>query len=411
MRPPLKRHLYGLLTIAFALFAANGAAVEPSAEDVSPGVPFQEGEILDFKAIEKIKDYLPPPFWKHRDLIFFEGMQMEIGPCYRRYKFPEFWNHASEKFAGRASIDDEGNLRGYVAGIPFAPDSIDPTARDSGIRWAWNLEHRYRGSGPVGDFRLVDMPTRFGGIQTYLGSSFFIQTRHRADLAETDYVLLDADDTLWIAGGRFDEPNDARHLAWKQLRPTEVHTDYSEADDTFVYVPSMRKVRRAATVWVDGLYMPRYRVGGDAGGGAIPLGGGNPYAPAATIQPNTGDSAKITENLRRGFVGMSLRPNAYVWRVLRERPVLAPLNSIGRGYPIAPDRNFGPSGLSVASDRWDVRWAVVIQGLLRDGGHGYDRLTQQVRDDERDGDDAQEDPGGLVHRSTLAIPAGAERSR
>ena len=39
-------------------------------------------------------------------------------------------------------------------------------------------------------------------------------------------------------------------------------------------------------------------------------------------------------------------------------------------------RNFGPSGLSVASDRWDVRWAVVIEGRARQvvDDVGYVRL-------------------------------------
>ena len=73
----------------------------------------------------------------------------------------------------------------------------------------------------------------------------------------------------------------------------------------------------------------------------------------------------MSEYLRRGFATLSLRPNAYVWRLLGEREVLAPINSSHDGYPTDPERNFGPSGLSIASDRWDVRQAVVIEGLAR----------------------------------------------
>jgi hypothetical protein len=54
-----------------------------------------------------------------------------------------------------------------------------------------------------------------------------------------------------------------------------------------------------------------------------------------------------------------------VWRLLGEREVLAPINVGWPGYPIDRNRNYGPHGLSVASDRWDVRWAVVIEGLAR----------------------------------------------
>ena len=35
--------------------------------------------------------------------------------------------------------------------------------------------------------------------------------------------------------------------------------------------------------------------------------------------------------------------------------MLAPLNATRPGWPDEPDRNYGPSGLSVATDRWDVR--------------------------------------------------------
>ena len=60
-----------------------------------------------------------------------------------------------------------------------------------------------------------------------------------------------------------------------------------------------------------------------------------------------------------------MRPNAYTWKLLGEREVLAPLNATLPGWPDEPDRNYGPSGLSVATDRWDLRYAVVIEGVAR----------------------------------------------
>jgi hypothetical protein len=183
-----------------------------------------------------------------------------------------------------------------------------------------------------------------------------------------------AGDSDWIAGGFFAEPTSARNLAWRQIRSPEAAEHYARPDDTFVYVPTMRKVRRAASTWVDGLYMPRYRVSGDAGGGGLPIGDGGGFG-AGAINPTAGESIQVTENLRRGFTGLALRPNAYDWRLLDEREVLAPINVTRTGYPEDRDRNFGPSGLSVGNDRWDVRWAVVIQGQLKERGRDYDLLT------------------------------------
>jgi hypothetical protein len=149
------------------------------------------------------------------------------------------------------------------------------------------------------------------------------------------------------------------------MRPEKVIENHSVSDQIFVYVPTMRKVRRAGTTWVDGMYVPRYRVAGDSGGGGVAVGGNAWSGPQGAINPTAGESIQQTEYLPRGFLSLAIRPNAYVWRLLGEREVLAPINVGWPGYPIDPNRNYGPHGLSVASDRWDVRWAVVIEGLAR----------------------------------------------
>jgi hypothetical protein len=338
---------------------------------LAPGIP------LGYDHLPSLQDLLPEEVWSNRKVFFYPGMRMLIGDCHRRYPVPDFFDAATRAHAGQVTLDDEGNLEGYVAGLPFPPEKIDPTAPDAALRWAWNLEHRFRGAGPVGSFRIVDVAGRMGGDQTYEGEWFFLQTSHRADLATDGYAEPDARGNLWVAGGRFTEPTNARHLAWRQMRPEEALQDPSQPDDTFVYVPTMRKMRRAPAAWVDGVYMPRYRVGGDAGGGGIPIGGDAFSGPQGAIQPTAGESIRVTENLRVGFTGLALRPNGYVWRLRGEREVLAPLNTAWPGWPVEPNRNFGPFGLSIASDRWDVRWAVVIDGLPREPTE-YEMLTLYI---------------------------------
>jgi hypothetical protein len=115
---------------------------------------------------------------------------------------------------------------------------------------------------------------------------------------------------------------------------------------------------------VDGLYIPQYTGGGEGAGGSMIYGEPNSGS-GGNVAPTAGLSIAISENKGRGLTGLSLRPNAYAWRLLGEQAVLAPLNAARDGYPQDPKRNFGPSGLSVASDRWDVRFAVIIEGALR----------------------------------------------
>lgn len=339
----------------------------PPSPDAS-GPRLKEGSLIGLGDMPALASLLPEEIWAHRNTFFYEGMQMQIGHCHRRYPVAGFFKRATQKFAGHARVDSDGNLHGYVAGLPFPPEEIDPKGPQAGVKWAWDMAFRYQGAGPVGRFRLLDLPGRMGKAVTYTGRFFLLRTGHRADLVASHYQLPESKDTEFVAGGRFEEPFDARGLAWRQMRPEEAQRDYKDPDDTFVYVPEMRKVRRAAATWVDGLYVPRYRTATLGGGGGVPYNqGGSPgVAPSfSSIAPTAGLAIQATENIRRGFTGLEIRPNAYRWKVLGEREVLAPLNTTVLGWPIYPDRNYGPSGLSLATDTWDVREAIVIQGVAR----------------------------------------------
>ncbi|HKA13703.1 MAG TPA: DUF1329 domain-containing protein [Myxococcota bacterium] len=336
----------------------------PAFGEPSPGSTAErvaEGMVLARADLLRLSALLPPEVWRHRDAFFHEEMRMAIGACHRRYPVPSAYRLATERFAGRARLDADGNLTGYTAGLPFPPETIDGAGSDAGARWAWNAELRNRGAGPSARFRITEWAGA-GDEEISQGSWFQHLIAHRADLALPGAPA--AGSAAWVAGGRFAEPADARGVAWQQTRAAAAAQRFGLPDDVFVFTPALRKVRRASTAWVDGLYLPRHR----APGGVIGAGG----VAAA------GAAASLTENAARGFTGLEIRPNAYVWRVLGVREVIAPLNAARGGYPSDPDRDFGPSGLSLADDRWDVRQAVAIQGALRETGRDYDWLTLYV---------------------------------
>jgi hypothetical protein len=380
-----ERRLRSLRLAALALLATLAAAgpslAEPPPEGRCPDVGggatgargdsgeamLREGDVLRLEDLMSLAQLFPEEIWNFREAFFYEGMRMEIGHCHRRYPVADFYRDATARFAAGVSLDGDGNLEGYVAGLPFPAERIAQGDPAAAVKWAWNFQHRYRGAGPIGRFRILDLPGRIGTAQTYEGEFFWVSTGHRADLVADGYRTPEAKDALFVAGGRFFEPFNARHLAWRQIRPAKADQRWQEPDDTFVYVPEMRKPRRAASAWVDGLYMPRYTVTGESGGGPLPIGKGetNGYPQIDTIQPTAGLNIAASEYLRKGFVGLAVRPNAYSWRLLGEREVLAPLNASVEGWPGEPDRNYGPSGLSVATDRWDLRYAVVIEGSAR----------------------------------------------
>jgi hypothetical protein len=369
--------------LALLAFFAAGLQASPAAGEVPPEgdcpkieaqppgtikqddalqVQIKPGMILLEEDLIILRRLIPGELWRERHVFFHEGMRLEIGPCHRRYVVPKFYSEASEKFAGQASIDRKGNLINYKAGIPFPLEGLDLEDEKAGARLAFNVQHRYMGAGFRGKFRIADFPSSLGSTQIYEGKFYFLQVANRADLSETDYRIDGKKKMVLAAGGEFFRPFDVRHLAWRQFRTARSQKRYGEPDDIFAYIPTMRKMRRAAISWVDGLYVPRYSVAGDSGGGPVT------YGNTGSISPTAGSSIAVSEDMRRGMIGITLRANAYNWRVLGETDLLAPINTAAFGYPIYGERNYGPSGLSLASDRWDLRRAIIIEGMMRRKG-------------------------------------------
>jgi len=350
-----------------------GAGADPQAQD-SAALVLEPGMIVDKQGMLLLKSLLPEEIWRHREVFFFEGMQMEIGPCHRRYARPGFYIEATRKHSGGVGLNGDDDLEGYVAGIPFPQGQIDPDDPQAAAKWAWNLEKRFRGAGHRGRFRITTIPNRAGGIHRFRGEFFVFQVRGRSDMASTGYRWEPGKDALWAVGGEFSHPFSARGLAWRQFRVEKSQRKWREPDDVFVYVPSLRKMRRAGSPWVDGAFMPRYSVAGQtSSGGGIMIGDGG-----GAISPAAGASTAVSEDARAGLTGLFLRPNGYRWRLRGETTVIAPLNAARDGYPIDPERNYGYSGLSVAHDTWDIRQAVVIEGALRQNAETLRTLTIYV---------------------------------
>jgi len=326
----------------------SAAPTGPAAEDALPSA-WRPGDRVEFGAVERLHGWLPEEVWERRDLFFFEGMLLEVGPCYRRYPPPEYFDAATQANSGKASLDPAGNLAGYQGtGLPFAPQMIADAAPDAGLRWAWNYRYRFQGSGFRGAFRISEVTGGGRGITVFLGNLFFVP------LHGVPGGPGAGRDDRFVAGGSFSAPESARGLAWRQFQKSAVESDYRAADEVFVYLPGQRKVRRAAPQQNEGVFIPSYTRGRSIDNVGMTVNEqindvGNPSMAAA-------------EPIRRGFVGLVIRPNAYTWKLDGVRDVLAPANSKERGYPSDDKRNYGPSGLSLASDRWELRRALVLDG-------------------------------------------------
>ena len=334
----------------------------PTGEDAPP-VRFEPGDVISIGRLDVLRDYLPPELWEHRDRFFFEGMELEIGPCFRDYSAPDFFSAATRKFAGQATLTGSGGLANHTAGLPFPPEQIAVDDEQAGLKWAWNAQSRYRAGGFRGAFRVTDLIGSVGKAEPFTGEVFQNQLAHRADRPAEGYRVPETGTRLWAAGGRYDEPFGARETGWLQLRELAAETEPDRSDDLHLYIPELRKVRRTNSQGVEGLYTPTFGVAVQAVG--PPLITGSPADVGAAAPGGLPD--KI-EPKRSGFEGLELRPLHYDYTVLGVQDVLAPINAKTAAFPTDPLRSFGPYGLSWASDRWELRRAIVLQASRKSEG-------------------------------------------
>jgi len=354
----------------------GGLLVGPnSMEDAAP-FPFQPGEMFTLERIDLLEDYIPEFIWENRERFFFEGMRLEIGPCFRDYSAPGFFDEATESFQGRARLLDNGGLEDYVAGLPFSPQSIARDDPQVGLKWLWNVEHRYQAAGFKGKFRMTDLLGRVGRAEPFEGEMFKILLSHRSDLPDADYTMKGAKNKHWIAGGLFFKPFDAREYAWRQYRDLQHETKPERSDDLHAYLPQWRRVRRINANQVEGLYMPSFSVGVQPNQQLAVGSGGGMDGGMAAAGGVGGVSGTITAK-RSGYEGLEIRPLLYHVKLLGMHDVLAPINATIPCFPESPDRDFGPWGLSFASDRWDLRRALVLEAMSR-SPVGGDRDAKMV---------------------------------
>ncbi|MCP5068200.1 MAG: DUF1329 domain-containing protein [bacterium] len=331
-----------------------------TSEDAPAALPFEPGDVFALERLDVLKNFLPDFIWPQRERFFFDGMRLEIGPCFRDYSPPPFYDAATETFRGQAKLDADGGLEDYTAGQPFAAADLASEDPMLGNKWLWNVEFRYQAAGFHGKFRMTDLVGRIGRAEPFEGEMFKFQMAHRADRPEDDYVAPGARAKHFVAGGIFFKPFDAREHSWRQFRDLKHEAEIKRSDDLHAYLPQWRRVRRLNANQVEGLYMPSFSVG------VVPnqqlmVGSGGGSAGGVGAAGGVGGIGGTVQNKRSGYEGLVFRPLLYETVVLGLHDVLAPINSAVPGYPENEDRDFGPWGLSFASDRWDLRRALVLE--------------------------------------------------
>jgi len=226
----------GALTLVVAALGTAGPS--PARADVAPG-----DKITD-QNVDKAKDLISPGM----EWCIKHGWPITIAET-KRIEWPAAYKAATEKYAGQVKLAPDGlTLTNYVAGAPFP--NLDPTDPQLAIKIMWNYNYQFLTTDDV-DLRNFDADT--GSIADH------------GPLSVERHFLLDHFRRLFWNGRLYvepkpDKPNPNGYRAQQGLYPIlepfdlkgvgalgNRYIDPAKQDDSWLYLPSLRRVRRLST--------------------------------------------------------------------------------------------------------------------------------------------------------------------
>ena len=199
--------------------------------------------------------YIPPGYIKEFD---FQELELEIEET-RHYEPHRIYQEATARYVDQSTITANGNLEGYIAGMPFSREAINAAPADKlGYMVAWNHIHRWQYFGFIAPETIIAFvsPTATGSagekldgmeggghVDRYLSMSYRrVYLSKLAQLPDQEYRLgVEGSKTLLFKEKiELMAPFDVAGTTLIVERPL----DQSEGDLVNSYLPSERRVRR-----------------------------------------------------------------------------------------------------------------------------------------------------------------------
>lgn len=222
-------------TMRFLILAIVSLWIVSSAVASEPTV----GTVIGQNNWEQYKEYLSLPTVTQ----IKRGMSFKVGGDAAKFlQSSSGYKKATEKYKGTCSITADGVLQGWVAGRPF-PEAIDPKDPQAGIKIAYNLERRYEGDDQTLDkYHLINVsPTGQERVVEGHGQAWaWLFLKGRTDLEPLPEIIPN-DEGIWKMNTlTMDAPYDLKGTMRLLLR----YEDPTKDDDIWMYIPTMRRVRR-----------------------------------------------------------------------------------------------------------------------------------------------------------------------
>src|SRR5215468_4946754 len=230
------RRIVGL-TLVVLMTAGIGA--RSALADVAPG------DKINASNVAKAKDLLSPGM----EWCVKRGFPITVVEP-KRVEWPKAYKEATEKYAPQVKLSADGlSVNGYVAGQPFPNlDTKDPQVA---LKIMWNYEYGFVNGIDDTDLRNFDADT--GSLPA------------NGPMSVERHFLLDHFRRLFWTGRLYvdpkpDKPNPNGYRAQQGLYPIlepfdlkgvgalgNRYTDSAKQDDSWLYLPSLRRVRRLST--------------------------------------------------------------------------------------------------------------------------------------------------------------------
>jgi hypothetical protein len=173
------------------------------------------------------------------------GYTLQIKPT-KTYRPLKEYIEATEKYSGKIRLGPNGELLNYVAGQPFPKlDSNDPQI---GQKLAWNFFYRwlgddYKTGGAVKGGKIIRAAIEKDGSERRadLVSYFMFPSTRYSSNPKPSFPGYEHVDFMQLRVDSY--PRDASGTTTLEIR----YKDPGRADDLYIYLPSIRRIRRATT--------------------------------------------------------------------------------------------------------------------------------------------------------------------
>jgi hypothetical protein len=248
--------------------------------ETRPAVPpnFKAGDVLSAADLDRLRPFVPPGYLEQ---LSFPSFKMKI-VAVRSHEPRQDYVNCTERYQPQVRLGPDGTLTNHICGQPFSNASLNPSDPPSGLKAAWNFELRWQNFGEF-DASTVYVPMYFGGTHDLTSDSALqippeqwlsginLQTKLPPNIGpyvqgggtvrrtfSSSYQRLYFTHLAQAAdkGGVLDVPN-AKAFFWKEfsgfITPYDLrgqvfityrYSDFHKADDSWIYDPIARRVRR-----------------------------------------------------------------------------------------------------------------------------------------------------------------------